>query len=118
MRSYLIEDIAVEDLPRIAQRLNELELRGPLEGIYYLPLPEDLLQPEQVGHKGECGPFFMALELVEGASDMSECQVRLELLVRARNKIRCSCVAYATAEQRRHMIEYLDQLLTELEIAV
>lgn len=118
MRSYLIEDITADDLNKIANGLNELELRGPLEGIYYLPLPEDLLQPEQTDHKDECGPFFMALELVEGASDMSECQVRLELLVRARNKIRCSCVSYATPDQRRHMIDYLDQFVEELEIAV
>ena len=118
MRCYVIEDLVEDDLKKIGAAMNELELRGPLDGIYYLPLPEELLQPEQVAHKDECGPYFMALELMEGASDMSECRVNLELLVRARNKIRCSCVTYATPEQRRHMIDYLDQFLDELEIAV
>ena len=118
MRSYLIEDLVEDDLKKIAAALNELELRGPLEGIYYLPLPEELLQPEQKDHLGECGPYFMAVELVEGPSEMSECQVKLELLVRARNKIRCSCVTYATSAQRKHMIEYLDQFIEELEISV
>ncbi|MBG0789953.1 MAG: hypothetical protein H0S80_05570 [Desulfovibrionaceae bacterium] len=117
MRCYLVEDLLDADLKKIADTLDELQLRGPLDGIYYLPLPENLLQPEQTAHLDECGPFFMALELVEGASDMSECQVRLELLVRARNKIRCSCVAYATPDQRRHMIDYLDQFLNGLGIA-
>lgn len=118
MRSYLIEDLVEDDLKKIGAALEELEFRGPLDGIYYLPLPEDLLQPEQKKHLDECGPYFMALELVEGASDMSECQVKLELLVRARNKIRCSCVSYATAPQRKHMIDYLDQFVEELEISV
>ena len=118
MRSYLIEDLVEDDFKKIAGALNELELLGPLEGIYYLPLPEELLQQEQQAHLGECGPYFMALELVDGASEMSECQVKLELLVRARNKIRCSCVSYATSPQRRHMIEYLDQFIEELEISV
>lgn len=118
MRSYLIEDLVEDDLKKIAEALNELEMRGPLDGIYYLPLPGELLQREQQDHLGECGPYFMALELVEGASEMSECQVKLELLVRARNKIRCSCVVYATPKQRRHMIDYLDRFLAELGIAV
>lgn len=118
MRAYLIEDLFEADIEKIKNRLNEMELQGPLEGIYYLPLPEDLLQQEQLDHKDECGPYFMSLEIVEGPSEMSECQLKLELLTRARNKIRCSCVTYATSDQRRHMIEYVDQFLDELEISI
>lgn len=118
MRSYILEDLSEDDLKKIAASLDEMQLRGPLDGIYYLPLPEDLFQAEQNAHKDDCGPYFMALELVSGPSEMSECHVRLELLVRARNKIRCSCVTYATPEQRRHMIDYLDQFLDELGIEV
>jgi len=118
MRSYLIEDLTEENIKTIAESFDEMDLRGPLDGIYYLPMPRELLQQEQKDHFDECGPYFMALELIEGPSEMSECQVKLELLVRGRNKIRCSCVTYATAEQRRHMIEYLDQFIEELEVAV
>ncbi|QGY41186.1 hypothetical protein GM415_13955 [Pseudodesulfovibrio cashew] len=118
MRSYLIEDLFEADIEKIKGALNEMQLQGPLEGIYYLPLPTELLQQEQKDHQDECGPYFMALEIIEGASDMSECQLKLELLTRARNKIRCSCVNYATHEQRKHMIEYLDQFIEELEISV
>ena len=113
-----MEDLVEDDLKKIAEALNEMGLLGPLEGIYYLPIPQELLQQEQKNHLDECGPYFMALELVEGVSEMSECQVKLELLVRGRNKIRCSCVTYATTEQRKHMIEYLDQFIEELEISV
>lgn len=115
MRTYLIEDLVDEDFEKVIKALDELKFNGPLEGIYYLPLPETLLQQEQKDHLDECGPYFMALETVKGVADN---QIRLELLVRGRNKIRCSCVCYATPDQRKHMINYLDQFIEELEISV
>lgn len=115
MRTYLIEDLVEEDIDKVAAAFDELEVRGPLDGIYYLPMPVELLQGEQKAHLDDCGPFFMALEIVKGVSDNL---IKLELLTRARNKIRCSCVTYATPEQRKHMIEYLDQFIEELEISV
>lgn len=118
MRSYLIEDLMETDIKKVTKAFEDMKLKGPLEGIFYLPLPEKLLQQEQLAHKDECGPYFMALEVIEGASEMSEFQLKLELLTRAKNKIRCSCVNYATTEQRAHMIEYLDQFLDELGIAI
>lgn len=115
MRSYLIEDLADNDYKAVCEAFDDLGVRGSLEGIWYLPLPEDLLQPEQKAHLGECGPYFMALEGVDSPDQNS---LRMELLVRARNKIRCSCVCYATPAQRRHMVEYLDRFIEELGIAV
>jgi len=38
--------------------------------------------------------------------------------VRAQGKLRCSCVAYATPEQRAHIMDYMDNLLRELDITV
>ena len=115
MRTYLIEDLVDEDYDKVISAFDDLELKGPLDGIYYLPLPEELLQQEQKDHLGDCGPFFMALEAIRHSSGN---QIKLELLARARNKIRCSCVTYATSEQRKHMIEYLDQFIEELEVSV
>jgi hypothetical protein len=118
MRSYYIEDLYEADIEKIKNSLKAMELQGPIDGIYYLPLPEDLLQQEQKDHLNECGPYFMSLEIVEGPSELSECQLKLELLIRARNKIRCSCVSYATPEQTQHMIGYIDQFIDELEISI
>lgn len=115
MRSYLVEDIFDEDYDKIRDALNELEVNGPIEDIYYLPLPQSLLQQEQKDHLTECGPYFMALETVQVPAGNS---LKLEMLVRGKNKMRCSCICYATPEQRRHMIEYLDQFIEELEISV
>jgi hypothetical protein len=115
MRTYLIEDLFDSDYDTIIKAFDELGLKSQLDDMYYLPLPEELLQPEQREHMDECGPYFMALETVRNAAGN---QLRLELLVRARKRIRCSCVCYATAPQRKHMIEYLDQFIEELEISI
>lgn len=109
MRNYLLDEIYEEDVKKICDALTELEFKGPIEGIYYLPVPEDLLNDEQKEHMDECGPFFMALEAMETS-------IKVELLVRARNKIRCSCVAYADARQRNHMLDYLDKFIADLEV--
>lgn len=109
MRNYLLEDVYEEDLAKIVDALKELELAGPIEDIFYLPIPEALLQDVQKEHLGECGPYFMALEVMENS-------FKIELLVRARNKIRCECVSYATSDQRSHMLDYIDKFIIDLGI--
>lgn len=113
MRTYLIEDIYDEDYDKIINAFNELEFNGSVDGIYYIPLPDDMLEQEQIDHMDEDGPFFLALEAIKAVSGN---QLKMELLVRARKKIRCSCVCYCSAKQRKHMIEYLDNFISELGI--
>ncbi len=112
MRTYLIEDFRPEQLELVCQRLAGLGLSGSLDGIYYLPVPLDLLTSEQREHHGECGPYIFVLEIA------GETSLKLELLVRAQGKLRCSCVMYATNEQRAHIMDYLDNLLREMDISV
>ncbi len=109
MRNYLLEDIYDEDLAKIVDALKELELSASIEDIFYLPIPEELLQDVQKEHLDECGPYFMALEVMENS-------LKIELLVRAQSKIRCECVAYATPEQRNHMLDYIDKFIIDLGI--
>lgn len=116
MRAYLIEDIYDDNAATIVTALDEKGWRGGIEGIYYLPLPENLLDPEQVGHLEECGPFMMALEVVDRPGDTHD--LKLELLVRAKGRMRCSCVKYADARQRAYMMELLDTFISELDISV
>ena len=112
MRTYLLEDFLPEQLERVYQRLAGMGLSGPLEGIYYLPVALDLLNDEQRGHHGECGPYIFVLEAV------GETSLKLELLVRAQGKLRCSCVAYATPEQRAFIMDYMDNFLREMDISI
>ena len=48
--------------------------------------------------------------------EIEENFVRLELLVRARSRMRCECVHYASPELRDRMIVWLENLLAELGI--
>ena len=111
MRIYSVEDLEPGQIQRVEHNLRSKGLAGSLDGIYWLPLPERLLSKEQREHAGECGPHSMALESGDG-------WLRMELLVRSRGKVRCSCIAYATPGQREYMIDYLDNLLRELDIPV
>jgi len=112
MRTYLVEDFLPEQLERVCQRLAGLGLSGSLDGIYYLPVPLDLLSEEQRAHHAECGPYIFVLEVV------GETSLKLELLVRAQGKLRCSCVAYATPEQRAYIMDHMDTFLREMDISV
>ena len=51
-------------------------------------------------------------------ADEDTASLKLELLVRARGKIRCSCVSYATPAQREYIVDYLDAFIKEHDIAV
>ena len=115
MRSYQIEDLSHADGETLQAALRDLGLAGSIDGIFYLPVPHDLLDAEQCEHLDSCGPFFMPLEVIEGPE---RTMLKLELLVRARQILRCSCVHYAPPALRNHMIDYLDCLLEDLDVRV
>jgi hypothetical protein len=109
MRSYYIDEFVPGELERLAERLDSMELSAGVEDLYWLPVPRVLLTPMQKKHESECGPYVLALEILDDA-------LRLELLVRARNRLRCDCVAYAGQKLAYYMIKYLHGLLDELKI--
>lgn len=113
MRSYLIEDFYPEHLQKVTAALSDKGYSGSLDGVFYLPVPQELLTDVQREHAGECGPHIFVLEAVEDAGVL-----KLELLVRAKNKLRCECVMYATQAQREYIISFLDDFIRHLDISV
>ncbi len=111
MRSYMIQELRPADMDKITAFLHEKGYKCPLDGIFWLPLPVDLWGAEQQKHREECAPFYLALEL---GPDW----IRLELLVRSEQKLRCSCIMYADSSQRETMIDFVDDLIKNLDIAV
>ncbi|MFO7717282.1 MAG: hypothetical protein ACQESV_09100 [Thermodesulfobacteriota bacterium] len=109
MRYYYIDEIAPADLKRITKHLQAQGMQGSLEGIYWLEIPYHLLTEEQAAHFQDCGPYVVTLEC---GSEW----INLELLVRGRNQLRCSCIAYTAPEQRAYAIETLDSILKKLDI--
>jgi len=111
MRSYYIDELNPADMQRLLPHLEAKGLRGSMQGIYWLALPESVLSEEQRSHMGECWPFVASLEAGDG-------WIKVELLIRGRGKLRCSCIEYASTEQRNWLIAQVDAMLGELSIAV
>jgi hypothetical protein len=103
MRQYVIDQLSREELANIESYLKRTLKPGPVDGLYWIEVPQDLLSGEQQGHE-DCGPFFFAVELETEA-------VCFELLVRSQSNLHCSCIAYATPSQRNFVLRFADQML-------
>lgn len=119
MQWYTIDELTAHDCKKIQERLHDLGLAGSIDGLFWLPIPHHHLTPVQVAHKDSCGPYALALEsepgVHQGGSGASA-SISLELLVRATGNLHCECIGKASPELREHMINYLDDLLAELEV--
>lgn len=108
MRQYRIDQLSREERANIESYLNRTLKPGPMEGIYWIEVPQDLLGAEQRGHE-ECGPFYFAVELEEEA-------VSFEMLVRSQTNLHCSCIAYATSAQRDFVLRLADKMVQEEQV--
>jgi hypothetical protein len=110
MKQYVIDQLRESDYHRIADYLKENLECTALDGIYWMNLPEHLYGETQRQHT-ECQPFYFAVSL-------DRTQVAFEWLIRSRQALRCSCLAYANAQQREHIIHFADAMLEKLNIRV
>jgi hypothetical protein len=106
VRSYRIDELTPAEVEKLAERLDAAALSSGMPGLYWLPVPPDMLEAKRKEHLDACGPYVMALELLPDA-------LSLELLVRARNTLRCSCVGYAGPELASRMIARVNALLND-----
>jgi hypothetical protein len=109
MRTYTIDQLEEADIAAINARQLNLGLQAGLDGVYWLPVPRNMLTPLQSEHFACCGPYCLALETEANA-------VHLELLVRGMGRISCECLSFASESLRSHMIAYLEDMLKELRI--
>lgn len=110
MKQYVVDQLRSVDFEKLKAYLDRQYGEAALGGVYWVPLDSALLSPVQSAH-GDCQPFYVALQLEETALSM-------ELLVRTKNRIRCGCIAYATAAQRVWMMDLVDGILARLGISV
>ncbi len=108
MRQYLLDEINRSDYQRLRDYLTEHAQASGLQDIWWVDLPEDLLSPEQFAHQ-DCQPFRFAIELGDE-------YLRIEFLIRSRNTMRCSCIGYATRQQRDFILAFADRLVEELKL--
>ena len=81
MRQYVIDELSREERANIESYLKRTLKPGPMEGLYWIEVPPDLLSGDQLGH-GDCGPFFFAVELDEESACIQDLADKLEISVR------------------------------------
>jgi len=106
MRQYMLDELRRVDMPRVREYLGDHAQASGLADIWWVDLPEDLLSPEQFEHH-DCRPYRFAIELGDDF-------LRFEMLIRSRNTMRCSCIAYATRGQRDFILAFADRLVEAL----
>ncbi len=110
MKQYVIDQLRGSDYERIRGFLEGHSESTAMEGLYWVEVPEELYAGVQKEH-GSCRPFYFAVNL-------SREQVDFELLVRSRQVLRCSCIAYATPAQREFIIGFADGMVRSLELKI
>jgi hypothetical protein len=108
MRHVEISELSKEEADNIDNYLKRNLKSSPIDGMFWLELSRDMYGPSQKGHD-DCGPFYMGVEL-------SRDSVCFELLVRSKTNLHCSCISYATNEQRQHLIDFIDRMIEEEKI--
>ena len=108
MKQYVIDEIRPQEHHKIRQYLDATYGSVEVGGIYWVPLAVEVLTDIQREHT-DCQPFYFAI-------DLEEKRLSLELLVRTKNRIRCTCIGYASREQRIWIIEVVDAIFEKLGI--
>lgn len=106
MRQLVIDELSPMERDNIDSYLKRSVKRGPMIGLYWIELPDDLLSAAQQDHNKEHGPYHLAVELTNTA-------VKFELLVRSQVNLHCSCIAHATADQRQFILDFIDKMVEE-----
>ncbi len=110
MRQYFIDELSFLERDNLDSYLKRTLKAGPIGGVFWLEVPQDLLAPAQLEHP-DCGPFYISVVL---DSD----DIRFEFLVRSSNNMHCSCIGWATPAQRQFVLDFVDNMLKEEIIQV
>ncbi len=108
MRQFVIDELNKEERDNLDNYMKRTLKSGGMDGMFWLPVPHDLLAEAQHGHE-KCGPFYFGIELAEK-------KLIVELLIRSESNLHCSCIAYATKDQRDFLLAYMDKMLQEEHI--
>ena len=110
MKQYLIDQLRPLDYQAVKAYLDDRFSASAVDGIYWIPLQQDLLTEVQAEH-AQCHPFYFVV-------DLEERFMACELLIRTQNRMHCSCMGYATEAQRNWIIGFADAILDKLNIKI
>lgn len=109
MKSYIIEEILPEGMTRIISFLNKNAGTSGMEKLFWAELPRDHLNHIQNEHTG-CSPFRFAIETGDD-------WIKAEFYIRASSGFRCECNGCCDDSQRDYIMQYIDTMLSELNIS-
>jgi hypothetical protein len=98
MRAYLINEIDASGMEKIHAYLKNAAISSSLEKIFWLPIPEDLLDETQMEHL-DCSPHVFAVELGRD-------WVKLECFLRSLTGMHCTCQGYCSEPQIHYIIRF------------
>jgi len=110
MKQYVIDELRSEDHGEIKVYMEENYSASDVDGIYWIPLEQDILTKIQKEHT-DCQPFYFAVDLDPNL-------IAFEMLIRTQKRMRCSCIGYATEKQRNWLIGLADSIFDQLGIKI
>ena len=110
MKQYVIDQLRPADYEAVKAYLDKNYGSSAVEGIYWIPLDQSMLTKLQAEHT-ECQPFYFAVDLEQNF-------MASELLIRTKNKMRCSCMSYANEKQLNWIIQFTDAIFDRLDIKI
>jgi hypothetical protein len=108
MRQVFFDELDKQDIERLVDDLNEKAQLSEVEGLYWVEMPHELLEPDQQEIRAD-HPFCFAVEI-------GESWVKFELLLRSRSNFRSTCSRYAGPDQQRYILEYANRIIDRLEL--
>ena len=110
MKQYVIDELRPKDHEEIKAYLEKNYRASQVDGIYWIPLEQDILTETQKEHT-DCQPFYFAV-------DLEPSRIAFEMLIRTQKKMRCSCMGYATEKQRNWLMGLADSIFDQLGIKI
>ncbi|MCF8105534.1 MAG: hypothetical protein K9K64_08630 [Desulfohalobiaceae bacterium] len=107
MRMFVLDELDPAWMESLRSKLEQTGRQGAIKDIYWFEVPKEILTPTQQEHLQSCGPYVLSLETGKTC-------LKLELLVRARNTLRCTCTGSLTREQRIYALDQLEGILAEI----
>lgn len=110
MKQYVIDSLNYKDVSSLKEVLEKRYGKPFMDELYWVEIEDSILSDQQKEH-GECAPHCFALTLGESS-------LTAETLVRSRKTMRCSCMGYAGHKQLLWLVDLIDDILAEANIAI
>lgn len=108
MKQFVVDQLHPQETEKIRDALTGLFGEPAFDGVFWVPLDPEIMNPVQREHAG-CHPLVFAV-------DVGEDRVSAELLIRTLSRMRCDCMGMADERQILFILDFFDRILREAGI--